>query len=59
MKSQVARIARRKFGCRNRHGAPLAAVSIALPAKDNLLAVESEQSVIGDRDPVGVAPEVS
>jgi hypothetical protein len=30
-----------------------------IPAKSNILAVESKQSVIADRDPVGVAAEVS
>jgi len=54
--------------CRNRRkklcggegqGALLVAVGVVLPAESNLLAVESQQAVIAERDPVGVAAEVT
>ena len=41
-----------------RHRAPLIAVRVVLPAKGHALAVEGDQAVIADRDPMRVAPEV-
>jgi hypothetical protein len=41
-----------------RHGGDVIAVSVVLPAESNLVIVDGDQTVVGDRDPVGVAPEI-
>ena len=42
-----------------RHRAPLIALGVVLPVKGDVVAIEGEQSVIADRDPMGVAPEIA
>ena len=41
-----------------RHGGDMIAVSVVLPAESNLVIVDGDQTVVGDRDPVGVAPDI-
>src|SRR4051812_4708434 len=45
-------------GC-NFHDALLVAVRIIAPSKSDLLSVEAEQAMVGDRDPMRVSPEVA
>ena len=47
-----------KLGCFQRHFALLAAVSIILPAEGDALAIERQQPVIGDCDPMRVPAQI-
>ena len=47
-----------KFHRGERHRAPLIAAGVILPLKRHTLAVEGDQAMVADRDPMGVAPEV-
>src|SRR5207248_11157127 len=42
-----------------RHGAALIATGVVLVGKCHVLAVEGEEPVIADRDPMGIASEIS
>ena len=48
-----------KLHRRERHGAVLVAVGIVLPLEGDVVAIEREQPVIADRDPMGIAPEIA
>lgn len=41
-----------------RHRAPLVIVSVVPPPEGHARAVEGDQPVVADRDPVGIAPEL-
>jgi len=45
--------------CGDGHGALFVTVGVVLPLESDPLAIEGEQSVIADRDSVGVASEVA
>ena len=47
-----------KLHGRERHRAPLIAMGVVLPLKGDVVAIEGEQPVIADRDPMGIAPEI-
>ena len=51
--------AAQKLHGRQRHRAPLVGMGVILPVKRDVVAIEGEQSVIADRDPMGVAPEIA
>ena len=51
--------AAQKLHGRQRHRAPLIALGVVLPVKRDVVAIEGEQPVIADRDPMGVAPEIA
>jgi hypothetical protein len=44
--------------CAQRHGLDPITVSVILPAKPDLPFIDGEQTIIGDGDPVCVAPKV-
>ena len=41
-----------------RHRAPLIAAGVILPLKGHTLAIEGDQAVVADRDPMRVAPQI-
>ncbi len=48
-----------ELGCIQRHLALLTAVCIILPAEGNALAVERQQTVIRDRDPMRIPAQIA
>ena len=58
-REDVLHEAAEKLHRRERHRAPLVVVRVVLPLKRDVVAVEGDESVIADRDAMGVAPKVS
>jgi hypothetical protein len=50
---------RRKLHRRDGHRAPPISVRIILPLKGHSLAVEGDQAVVADRDPMRIAPQIA